>query len=158
MDDLYNAEDRRLVAAEKLVAPALLRARPAMIDPIFQTDNYQLARKLLDGAILRQEAIATNVANAETPGFRRVDLSPDFATQLRNRMATGELGRTADSIRPQLAEDQLARSVRPDGNTVEIERELMLLNRNAIEHEFLSEIVSNNLKHLKMAITGRSLG
>src|SRR5688572_6025675 len=125
-----------------------------MIDPIFQTDNYQAARKLLDAAVLRHEAIATNVANAETPGFRRLDISPDFATQLRSRMAAGALGSTADSIRPQLTEDQTARSIRPDGNTVEIERELMLLNRNAVEHEFLSDIVSNNIKHLKLAITG----
>ena len=64
-----------------------------MIDPIFHTDNYQLARKLLDGAVLRQEAIATNVANAETPGFRRMDLAPDFATQLKARMAAGPRSR-----------------------------------------------------------------
>jgi flagellar basal-body rod protein FlgB len=51
--------------------------------------------------------------------------------------------------------DQTARSVRPDGNTVEIERELLALNRNAVEYQFLSEVVSNNLKQLKMAISGR---
>ena len=128
-----------------------------MIDPIFHTDNYQLARKLLDGAVLRQEAIATNVANAETPGFRRMDLAPDFATQLKARMAAGNFGRNADSIRPQLAEDQTARSVRPDGNTVEIERELLAMNRNVVEYEYLTEIVSGNIKQLKMAITGRSM-
>eukprot|EP01035_Chromulina_nebulosa_P001932 gene1932-2609_t len=127
-----------------------------MIDPIFQTDNYQLARKLLDAAVLRQEAIATNVANAETPGFRRLDLAPDFATQLRSRMASGDFARTSDQVRPQLAEDSTARSVRPDGNTVEIERELLAMNRNAVEHEFLSEIVSSNIKQLKLAITGRA--
>lgn len=127
-----------------------------MIDPIFQTDNYQLARKLLDAAVLRQEAIATNVANAETPGFRRLDLAPDFATQLKSRLASGDFSRTADSVRPQLAEDSTARSVRPDGNTVEIERELLAMNRNAVEHEFLNEIVSTNIKQLKLAITGRA--
>lgn len=127
-----------------------------MIDPIFQTDNYQLARKLLDAATLRQEAIATNIANAETAGFRRLDLAPDFATQLKARVSAGKFGKTLGNIQPQLAEDHTARSVRPDGNTVEIERELMLMNRNSVEHEFLTELVSNNIKHLKVAITGRS--
>jgi flagellar basal-body rod protein FlgB len=127
-----------------------------MIDPIFQTDNYQLARKLLDASVLRQQAIATNIANAETPGFRRIDLAPDFATQLKARMAAGDFGKTADSIKPQLAVDPLARTVRPDGNSVELEHELMALNRNSVEHDFLTEIVSNNLKRLKLAITGRS--
>lgn len=127
-----------------------------MIDPIFQTDNYQLARKLLDVAVLRQEAISTNVANAETPGFRRLDVSPDFATQLKARMASGDFAQTADSLKPQLAEDQTARSVRPDGNTVEIERELLAMNKNAVEYDYLSEVVSGNLKQLRLAITGHS--
>lgn len=127
-----------------------------MIDPIFQTSNYQLARKLLDVAALRQDAIATNVANAETPGFRRLDIAPDFATQLRSRMESGDFAQSASTLVPHLAEDQAARSIRPDGNTVEIEHELLAMNRNAVEHQFLSDIVSSNLKRLKMAITGRS--
>jgi flagellar basal-body rod protein FlgB len=129
-----------------------------MIDPIFQTDNYQLARKLLDVSALRQQAIATNVANAETAGFRRLDVAPDFAVQLKARMAAGDFAATASSLQPQLSEDQTARSIRPDGNTVEIERELLAMNRNAVEFEYLSELVSGNLKQLKMAITGRSVG
>jgi flagellar basal-body rod protein FlgB len=138
------------------VAPALL-FRPRMIDPIFQTDNYQLARKLLDAAVLRQEAIATNIANAETPGFRRLDINADFATQLKARVAAGDFARNADFIRPHLSEDSTARSVRPDGNTVEMERELLAMNRNSVEYDFLSEIVSRNIKQLKMAITGRTM-
>jgi flagellar basal-body rod protein FlgB len=127
-----------------------------MIAPIFQSDNYQLARKLLDAAVLRQDAIATNIANAETPGYRRLDVSADFSTRLKEQLASGALKRgTADVLRPTLAEDTTARSVRPDGNTVAIERELIALNRNAVEHEFLTEIVSGNIKQLKLAITGR---
>jgi flagellar basal-body rod protein FlgB len=128
-----------------------------MIDPIFQTDNYQLARKLLDVAVLRQEAISTNVANAETPGFHRLDVAPDFAVQLKAHMAAGNFVQTADTLKPALAEDPTARSVRPDGNSVEIERELLAMNRNAVEYDYLSEVVSGNLKQLRMAITGRSI-
>jgi len=127
-----------------------------MIDPIFQTDNYQLARKLLDAAALRQEAIASNVANAETPGYHRLDVAPDFAQQLKVSVAQGGVGAAGADLRPQLAEDQTARSLRPDGNTVEIEHELLAMNRNAVEYDYLTEVVSNNLKQLKLAITGRS--
>jgi len=127
-----------------------------MIDPIFQSDNYQVARKLLDAAVLRQEAIASNIANAETPGYHRLDIAPDFATQLKSRLESGDLAKTADEVRPHLSEDLTARSIRPDGNTVEIERELLAMNNNAVQHEFLSEVISGNLKQLKVAITGRS--
>jgi flagellar basal-body rod protein FlgB len=126
-----------------------------VVDPIFQSQTYQLARKLLDAAALRHEAIATNVANAETPGFRRLDLSPDFAAQLKMQLAAGDLSSRAGSLQPKLVEDTAARSVRPDGNSVEIERELLAMNRNAVEYQYLSEIVSSNLKRLKTAITGR---
>ena len=103
-----------------------------------------------------QDAIASNIANADTPGYHRLDVAPDFALQLKNRMAAGDFAKTADDIRPQLSEDLTARSLRPDGNTVEIERELMAMNHNAVQHEYLTELISGNLKQLKMAITGRS--
>jgi flagellar basal-body rod protein FlgB len=126
-----------------------------MIDPVFQSTNYQLARKLLDAAALRHEAIATNIANAETPGFRRLDVGPDFAQQLRAQVMAGELSGSSSSLQPKLSEDTSARSLRPDGNTVEIERELLSMNRNAVEFDYLSDLVSGNLKQLKLAITGR---
>jgi flagellar basal-body rod protein FlgB len=132
--------------------------RAAVIDPIFQSDNYQMARKLLDAAVLRQEAIASNIANSETPGYHRLDIAPDFAQQLKSRIAAGNFAANADQIRPQLAEDLTARSLRPDGNTVEIERELLAMNHNAVQHEYLTELISGNLKQLRMAITGRSTG
>jgi flagellar basal-body rod protein FlgB len=127
-----------------------------MIDPIFQSDNYQLARTLLDAAALRQEAIASNIANAETPGYRRLDVAPDFAEQLKARSQSGELARNgSNSLKPILTQDAHARSVRPDGNSVEIEKELLTMNKNAVEYQFLTEVVSGNIKQLKMAITGR---
>jgi flagellar basal-body rod protein FlgB len=128
-----------------------------MIDPIFHSDNYQLARKLLDGAALRQEAIASNIANAETPGYRRLDVSADFAEQLKARLRTGDLHRAGEEVQATLIQDPHARAVRPDGNSVEIENELLAMNKNAVEYEFLTEVVSRNIKQLKMAITGRSV-
>jgi flagellar basal-body rod protein FlgB len=135
------------------MAPALLNAT-SMIDPIFQTDNYQLAGKLLDAAVLRQEAIASNIANAETPGYRRLDVAPDFAAQLKASARNGDLSTL--KLAPHLAEDTSARTMRPDGNTVEMEHELLAMNRNSVEYDYLSEVVSNNLKQLKLAIAGRS--
>jgi len=128
-----------------------------MTDPIFQSDTYQLARKLLDASVLRQEAIASNIANAETPGYRRLDIAPDFSTELRARVATGLRADRLDTLQPSLTEDQHARSVRPDGNSVEIERELLEMNRNTVDYEYLSDLVSQNIKQLRMAITGRSV-
>jgi flagellar basal-body rod protein FlgB len=124
-----------------------------MISPVSISDTYQMARKLLDASVVRQEAIASNIANADTPGYRRVDLAPDFATQLRGQLEAGKYAE-ADAMKPKLVEDLTARSVRPDGNTIELERELLEMNRNSIEYNYLSEIVSHDIKQLKLAING----
>jgi flagellar basal-body rod protein FlgB len=126
------------------------------IDSILQSDNtYALASKMMDAAALRQEAIDSNIANAETPGYRRIDISPDFATQLKSQIANGEvLGSSMDSVEPTLTEDTQARTVRPDGNSVDIEHELLAMNKNSVEYGFLTEIVSSNIKQLRMAISG----
>ncbi|MBL9215998.1 MAG: flagellar basal body rod protein FlgB [Opitutaceae bacterium] len=129
-----------------------------MIDPVFQSTNYQLASKLLDAAALRQQAIAANIANADTPGYRRVDLAPDFGAQLKASLARQGGARDAvATVKATLAEDSHARSVRPDGNSVDVEHELIAMNRNAVEYEFLSEVVTRNIKQLKLAITGRNV-
>lgn len=125
-----------------------------MIDPIFQAGHYEMAKSLLDVAAVRQEAIASNMANVETPGYRRLDVGSDFERQLRNELTAGGTVGRHPALRPTLSEDPLARTVRPDGNNVEIETELMAMNRNSMEYDYLSEIVSQNLKQLKLAISG----
>ena len=127
-----------------------------MIDPIFQSGNYQLASKLLDASALRQQAIAANIANAETPGYRRLDVAEDFLTQLKASVADGQPSADTAQLQPKLAADPHARTVRPDGNSVEVEHELIAMNRNAVEYEFLSDVVTRNIKQLKVAITGRN--
>ncbi len=127
-----------------------------MVDPIFQTTNYQLASKLLDASVLRQEAIASNIANSETPGYRRLDIAPDFATELNARMRSGDL-KGVGELQARLTEDSTARSMRPDGNTVEIDHELLQMNRNTVEHDFLTDLISRNIKQLRLAITGRGV-
>lgn len=128
-----------------------------MIQPIFQAENYQVAKKLLDAAVLRQEAIASNITNAETPGFRRIDIAPNFQSELRAMINNGGLrGGALDSLSPSLAVDPNARSTRPDGNSVEIETELLRMNENNVQHDFLVDLVSRNIRQLRMAISGKT--
>ena len=47
-----------------------------MIDGLFASANYQGVKKMLDATVLRQEAIASNLANIETPNYKRVDVAP----------------------------------------------------------------------------------
>ena len=125
-----------------------------MIDALFTSQNYQVARQLMDATVLRHQALAANIANAETPGYKRVDLAPTFSAQLQAAIqrGAGEL----QKLQPQLIDDTTSKAVRPDGNNVEIEKELMLLGRNSTEYNFLTQVVSTDIRNLRTAITGRN--
>ena len=124
-----------------------------MIEQLFSGANYQATKQLLDAATLRHEALAANIANVETPGYKRVDLpkefSQEFATHLRGGGGPG-------APVPQIAEDATASVRRKDGNTVELDKELLAMSKNEAEYETLTEFVSGSIKQLKLAITGRS--
>ncbi len=128
-----------------------------MIEPVFKSDNYLLARRLLDASVARQEAIASNIANVETPGYKRLDVAADFASKLQAKLRVNGGDANLDEVKLQVVEDSSARAVRADGNSVELERELLEMNRNSVEYNFLTELVSRNIKQMRMAISGRSL-
>jgi flagellar basal-body rod protein FlgB len=125
-----------------------------MITSLFDQPNYVATKKLLDATVLRHEAIASNLANIETPGYRRVDLDRSFAVELRQALA-GERSSDIKSLQPALAQDPDAVSSRRDGNTVELEAELLHLNQNTLAHTVETQLITSSLLRLRTAITGR---
>ena len=61
-----------------------------MIDAIFSQTGYVTAKKMLDATALRHDAIASNLANLETPNYRRIDVAPSFGNKLRQAILSGE--------------------------------------------------------------------
>jgi flagellar basal-body rod protein FlgB len=126
-----------------------------MIDALFNEPSYLAAKKTLDAVAMRQEAIATNIANLETPGYKRIDLAPSFRTELDRACASGDPQQLA-ALKPSLAVDTTAVANSRDGNTVSLENEMLQLNQNAMTHTLETQMVSSLLMRLKMAITGKS--
>ncbi len=126
-----------------------------MIGALFAQPNYLAAKKLLDATALRQEAIASNLANIETPNYHRVDLDGSFAAELKQAVAGQDPARLA-SLQAAVTTDRTAVSSRRDGNTVELETELANLNQNTLAYTVETQLVNSSLARLRMAITGRS--
>jgi len=126
-----------------------------MIEALFNQPDYLAAKKNLDAAVLRQDAIASNIANLETPGYKRVDLAPSFQKELERASSAADPQAIA-GLKPTLAVDTTAPSVSPDGNTVNLEKELMQMNQNALTHSYETELVSNMLARMRLAITGHA--
>ena len=126
-----------------------------MIDALFSQTNYLAAKKMLDATVMRHEAIASNLANIETPNYKRLDVAPSFEAQLKQAISSKD-SEQIESTLPQLAVDSTAVSGRSDGNTVSLEAELLKLNQNMVEHSLETQLVSGSLMKMQMAITGKT--
>lgn len=126
-----------------------------MINALFNQNGYLAAKKMLDATTVRQDAIASNLANLETPGYKRVDLAPTFEAQLQHAIGGGDTSKL-QSLQPHLAQDLTAKGNRMDGNTVQLETELMHQNQNFVAHSLETQLVTGTLLKLRLAITGRS--
>ncbi len=125
-----------------------------MIDGLFASANYQGVKKMLDATVLRQEAIASNLANVETPNYKRVDLSPSFASQLSNAIGTGSAARVG-GVNPTVGIDQTAVAQNRDGNSVQLEKEMIYLQKNMVAHQLQTQMLSGTFAKLNAAIKGR---
>ena len=125
-----------------------------MIDALFSQSNYVATKKMMDATAMRHQAIASNIAHIETPNYKRIDLAPDFSRELRSAVSTRDASRIS-SIQPMLMEDSSAKAANRDGNTVQLESELMNLNQNTLAHALETQIVTGALLKLRLAITGR---
>jgi flagellar basal-body rod protein FlgB len=127
-----------------------------MIQALFNQPNYVGAKKVLESTVLRHEAIASNVANLETPHYRRVDLAPSFTQALQLALGARDPAQIA-SLQPQLAVDAAAVAGNKDGNSVRLEHELVQLSQNYVQHALQNQLVTGNLLKLRLAITGRAV-
>jgi flagellar basal-body rod protein FlgB len=126
-----------------------------MIEKIFSSPSYDGSKMLLDVAIQRQQAIASNLANIETPGYKRIEVDKGFSKVFS---AALNAGAPQQAPSPKILTDFDSPSQRKDGNNVILQDELMSMSKNSAEYEALGEFVSYSMRILRMAITGRSNG
>ena len=125
-----------------------------MIDGLLASANYQGVKKMLDATVLRQEAIASNLANLETPHYKRVDVSPTFASELSQAISSGSPA-AVNSIKPPIVVVQNAVAQNRDGNSVQLEKELIYLQKNMVAHHLQTQMLSGTYDKLRSAIRGR---
>ena len=127
----------------------------SMIQSLFNQSNYVVTKKLLDATVLRHQAIAGNLANIETPNYKRLDVAPSFQAELSNAVKADDSSRIAGVAAPALAEDLTAVASNRDGNSVNLEQEMLAMNENSLAHALETQLISGSMLKLRMAITGR---
>ena len=113
-------------------------------------DTTQIAlERTIQGASVRNEALAANLANANTPGYQRVDV--DFHSTLAQAMgATAPRDAVQATAFSPIAD--VAGAVRADGSTVDPEAESAKLAANGLEHQTAVQVAAARLDILKSAM------
>ena len=124
-----------------------------MIESLFSNPTYAASKVLLDATAERHEALATNIANIETPGYKRLDLSKSFSESFATHLRAGQM---ADMPQATIEEDPDATTQSQNGNNVQVDKEMMAMSANSLQYDTLTEFVSSSLKQLQMAITGKT--
>jgi flagellar basal-body rod protein FlgB len=122
-----------------------------MSDGMFTDTNYLMARKLLDYTAARQQALASNLANIEVPGYKRVDVSSDFQDQLSKAVENNSTS-DIEKLQPKIVTDNRSVSSRADGNNVEMDKEMMEMNRNSLEYEYAVKYMNYDYQMIRSSI------
>ena len=107
----------------------------------------------------RQQIIASNIANADTPGYKAVDI--DFQEALRNAQAAANVppvsltttsgghlsGQSTGTQPPIPLKYHVPSQGSIDGNTVEMDVERAKFAENTVMHQFAMDRVSGHFKH-----------
>ena len=120
--------------------------------------------KALDAAWMRNDAISQNIANIDTPGYKRKKVA--FEEYLNEALETGgikgfrtdrrhiPIGESnIDDIEATVSEDGNSLNMRLDGNNVDIDNEMASLAKNSIRYNTLIQSLSSEFRRVKSAIS-----
>ena len=95
--------------------------------------------RYMDLLSARQKLVATNIANAETPGYRTQDI--DFQAEFQRAM-----GGAPAVVEP------AGLAMKNDGNNVSIDRESRLLSENALRFNVAANLLRGQIQMTRLAI------
>ncbi len=118
-------------------------------------DYINVLDKAADASWLRNDAISNNIANADTPGYKRQDLN--FEVQLARALRSSRY-KTMDAkiadvkmnrLKPITYTDYAGYSYRVDGNNVDPDTEGVYLAKNQVVYQGLTASISQEFKNLQ---------
>ena len=115
--------------------------------------------RYMDLLSARQKLVASNIANADTPGYRTKDIDFQFEFMSAAGLAAdqtvghGESPGGVNPFPPNVIETP-GLQVKNDGNNVDMDREARLLAENAIRFNLASTLLHAQIQDVKMAIQG----
>lgn len=124
-------------------------------------DYINILDKAADAAWLRNDAISNNIANVDTPHYKRQDVG--FELELQRALGNSHFEtmdakvanvnqREIGKLNPYVFTDQADHSYRLDGNNVDIDTENVYLAENQITYNAILDSINQEFSNLKMVM------
>ena len=118
-------------------------------------DYINVLNRAADAAWQRNEAISNNIANVDTPGYKRQDVA--FESVLQQALGNNRYQSMDDKVanvnlsrlRGRAYVDYANYSYRLDGNNVDIENENVLLAENQLKYQGLISSINQEFTNLQ---------
>jgi flagellar basal-body rod protein FlgB len=137
-----------------------------MVDGIISSEIYQILEKSLNAASMQQQMTSNNIANVNTPGFKRSEVVfqskldqvlngaeksflPLTVTNKNHIPLTQQM--TLDTVNPEIITNNET-SMRNDGNNVDIDSEMAKMAENTALYSSLAQLTSMKLGMLSAVI------
>nr|WP_202113027.1 flagellar basal body rod protein FlgB [Paenibacillus sp. MMS18-CY102] len=129
--------------------------------------EFRRLETAIQSAETRQKVISDNIANVDTPNFKRSEVL--FEDLLADAMGTNEtkiagirtnakhipIGQSSTIPAPEVVLDE-NNSINNNGNNVDIDREMTLLAKNQLSYNFYIQQLNHDAKMMTTAIEGRA--
>lgn len=115
--------------------------------------SSQILEKMMDVAAFRQKVLASNIANADTPGYKAKDIS--FQKELAKAAESNEVGKTGQPAEQSYKVFETVTTMpNRDGNTVNLDIEMAKVAENTLVHNTAAQLLSMKFRMIKSIIRG----
>ncbi|MFZ3003719.1 MAG: flagellar basal body protein [Undibacterium umbellatum] len=133
----FASEDRNILGSVTRSSLPLAKAGADSSTPLVEMEENILHERALALRAYRQQLLASNIANADTPGYKAVDI--DIQEAIRT-------GKTIDNVQIKYV---MPSQGNVDGNTVEMDREMAKFTENALMYQYQVDRVRSHYKDME---------
>ncbi len=118
--------------------------------------NFEILHRILQATGMRQKVIASNIANADTPGYKAKDVKFGNILGRQLGLATTAPGHISGADSGTGGSFVIEKNPSwGDGNNVELDIEVAKMTENALVHDAALKILSTKIKMFRAAVRSK---
>ncbi|SHJ30319.1 flagellar basal body rod protein FlgB [Parasporobacterium paucivorans] len=120
-------------------------------------NSISMSEKSLDYLWQKQQVTLNNIANVDTPGYKKqvVSFEKEFQKQLETAVKSNDSSQIRETISNAKTKlNTTSTSDRLDENNVDMDMESVELSRTALQYQYMLDSVNNDISRLRTVIKG----